>query len=221
MKKKHVALLMACMMLLGVAIGGSLAWLTDDTEPVTNTFTVSDINIGLAETTGENYKMIPGWYIGKDPKVTVYGGSEDCYVFVKIDKSDNYDDYLAQYSVDTTLWTQLVNDNGTPDDTTDDSNVDGVFYREVTDLADSKNNWTGYVLAGRTGEDVDTSAEGAFGYVTVLESVEKDDMEELTQAGASLPTLTFTAYAYQLWEDNDNKFDPYVAWTNVYAASTN
>ena len=45
MKKKTVALLLACVMALGVAVGGTLAWLTDTTQEVKNTFTDSNINI--------------------------------------------------------------------------------------------------------------------------------------------------------------------------------
>ena len=41
MKKKTVALLLACVMALGVAIGGTMAWLVDSTGEVENTFTVS------------------------------------------------------------------------------------------------------------------------------------------------------------------------------------
>ena len=42
-----------CMMICGV-VGGSMAWLIDETAPVKNTFTYGDINIDLDETTGED-----------------------------------------------------------------------------------------------------------------------------------------------------------------------
>ena len=94
MKKRTVALLTALTLTLGCAVGGTLAWLTDTTEEVKNTFTTSDIEITLNETE-EKYKMIPGWSIHKDPAVTVEAGSEACYLFVKLEKSDNFDAFMT------------------------------------------------------------------------------------------------------------------------------
>ena len=88
MKKKSLALLLAIAIVVVGVVAGTLAWLTDKTAPVTNTFTTSDIDIDLTETEAE-YKMIPGWSIDKDPTVTVKAGSEACYLFVKLVKSDN------------------------------------------------------------------------------------------------------------------------------------
>lgn len=116
MKKKSLALLVAVVLVIGCVIGGTLAWLTDSTEQVKNTFTTSDIDITLAETTGTEYKMVPGYTIAKDPKATVLTGSEECYLFVKLEKSSNFDQYMTYEMA--AGWTAL---NG----------VDGVFYREV------------------------------------------------------------------------------------------
>ena len=119
MKKKTLTLLVALVLVVGCIVGGTLAWLTDKSDPVKNTFTTSDINITLEETKGgdeREFKMIPGWTIEKDPKVTVVAGSEDCYLFVKLEKSANFDDYLTCDMADG--WTAL-------------ENVDGVFYRIV------------------------------------------------------------------------------------------
>lgn len=81
MKKKSLALLVAVVLVIGCVIGGTLAWLTDSTEQVKNTFTTSDIDITLTETTGTEYKMVPGYTIAKDPKATVLAGSEECVPF--------------------------------------------------------------------------------------------------------------------------------------------
>ena len=206
MKKKTVALLLACVMVLGVAIGGSLAWLTDTSGTVTNTFTDSDINIALEETT-ENYKMIPGWTIAKDPKVTIEAGSEACYVFVKIEKSANYDSYLEQYKVDS-AWQQLKDK--------DNNDIQGVYYQKLTTIPST--GWFDYVLAAGEGAN-------ANGYVTVRGTVTKEMMDAIDgivaeggDANAEInarPTLTFTAYASQLKKDNSNEFQPYEAWNNV------
>ena len=76
--------LLALVLVIGCVAGGTIAWLVAKTDPVVNTFTYGDINIGLTETTGPNYKIIPGKDIPKDPKVTVTAGSEDCWLFVKV-----------------------------------------------------------------------------------------------------------------------------------------
>ena len=130
---RRILLLVGLMSLVAViSIGGTIAWLTDSTEEVTNTFTTSDINITLAETTTD-YKMVPGSTISKDPKVTVKANSEACWLFVKIEESTTpkLDDYIT-YEVEED-WQQLTG-------------VDGVYYREVsattadTEFAVLKNN---------------------------------------------------------------------------------
>ena len=75
MKKKTLALVLALTLLVAGVVGGTLAWLTDQTAEVKNTFTVGDINIGLTETTAD-YKMVPGNTIAKNPTVTVKADSE-------------------------------------------------------------------------------------------------------------------------------------------------
>ena len=113
MKKKTLALILALVMVFGAAVGGTIAWLTATTTEVKNTFTVGNIDIELKETTND-YKMVPGNEIDKDPKVTVKANSEACWLFVKIDESENLDNFIS-YSVDSG-WTKLQ---------------DGVYYREV------------------------------------------------------------------------------------------
>ena len=85
MKTRNKALVLTlCAVLLVVAtVMGTLAYLTDKTEKITNSFTVGSVKVTLAETTGNEYKMVPGYTIKKDPKVTAEG-SEDCYLFVKV-----------------------------------------------------------------------------------------------------------------------------------------
>lgn len=112
---KMMFMILAVVLIVGISVGGTLAWLTDTTGPVTNTFTVGDININLKETT-TNYKMVPGNTIAKDPKVTVLKDSEACWLFVKIEESTNLDDFITYDVAD--VWTALPG-------------VAGVYYREV------------------------------------------------------------------------------------------
>lgn len=129
MKMKHVAnrrrsvssrafiALLALVLVIGCVAGGTVAWLVAKTEPVVNTFTYGNINIALAETTGTNYKVIPGTVIEKDPKVTVKGGSEACYLFVKVEASGTFVTGKVTYAIDKD-WTALPG-------------VNGVYYRLV------------------------------------------------------------------------------------------
>lgn len=116
MKKKGWLSVVALVLVLCCAVGGTLAWLTDTTDPVTNTFTVGDIDIDLTESDHLDLKMIPGRTITKDPKVTVKAGSEACWLFVKVERSANFADFLTCDMAEG--WTAL-------------DGVDGVFWREV------------------------------------------------------------------------------------------
>ena len=94
MKKKGLAMVLALVLLAVCAVSGTLAWLTAKSDTVVNTFTTSDIKVELTET-NETYKMVPGYDIHKDPKAKVLAGSEECYLFVKLDKSTNFDTFLT------------------------------------------------------------------------------------------------------------------------------
>lgn len=127
MKKKTLALVLALTLLVAGVVGGTLAWLTDRTAEVKNTFTVGDINIDLTETTTD-YKMVPGNTIAKDPTVTVKANSEACWLFVKVTESENLNNFIT-YTI-ANGWTKLQ---------------DGVYYREVPASAADQ---TFSVLAG-------------------------------------------------------------------------
>ena len=82
--------MLALVLVIGCAVGGTIAWLTAQTDPVVNTFTYGDINIELTETKPKNQqaKIIPGVDIEKDPKVTVKANSEACWLFVKVEEEN-------------------------------------------------------------------------------------------------------------------------------------
>lgn len=96
---KPTVLFLAVLLLIGCIAGGTIAWLTATSDQVVNTFTTSDISIKLEETE-KDFKMIPGYTIGKDPKATVLSGSEECWLFVKLEKSTNFDSYLTYEMAD-------------------------------------------------------------------------------------------------------------------------
>ncbi len=105
MKKKTIALLVTIFLITGAIIAGTIAWLSDKTAPVVNTFTAGDINIELDEDTEGPYKMVPGYTIKKDPVVTVKGDSEKCYLFVELDESANFGSFMTYAVADG--WTAL------------------------------------------------------------------------------------------------------------------
>lgn len=96
MNIKKILLSAVCILAVaGISVMGTLAYLTDSTEEVVNTFTMGNVDITLDEAavdangvaiqgddrvTGNKYKMIPGKSYDKDPTVTVVKGSEESYV---------------------------------------------------------------------------------------------------------------------------------------------
>ena len=184
MKKKILALTLVFALALALGIGGTVAWLTAKTDPVVNTFTVGDINITLAETTGNNYTFVPGDTLAKDPKVTVTAGSEDCYLFVKVEEANN---------TATGLTGKVI--NWSVDAGTDPASTwvpvpehDGYWYRTVPAVA-----------ANTTEENLPSFDVLKDNQVTVNEKVTKDMVTGLT---AKKPTIAVTAAAVQ--KDNVN-----------------
>ena len=174
MKKRQIAIIVAMVLLVCVSVGATIAYFTDKTDPVKNTFTIGNIDIDLGETTGDKYKMVPGTELPKDPEVTVEADSEDCWLFVKVDKENDPDKYL-DYSIDIDSgWIAGTGTgegkNGVPV---------GVYFRQVTKDDEDQ------VFSVLTGDKV-----------AVKETVTKAMMDALEESG-DLPTLTFTAYACQ------------------------
>lgn len=106
MKKKTLALLLVLVMIFGISVGGTIAYLTDK-EAVTNTFTVGNVKIKLTETKIENgvvtndriqgsatetvgnqYHLLPGLSYKKDPMVTIVEGSEESYIRMIVTVTD-------------------------------------------------------------------------------------------------------------------------------------
>ena len=218
-----VALLLAVVLLVGGVIGGTVAWLTAKTDNVQNVFTTSDISIKLDEgkvnddgltvdedtrvTTTQNFKMIPGWSIEKDPEATVNTGSEDCYLFVKVDKTIgtvtvgtttyDFDDFITYTIADG--WIQLKNG---------ETDVTGVYYKIFNSKDSSNTN------AQNTAYSILKDNK-----VTVKDTVTKEMMEAVTTGNE--PKLSFTAYATQYWQNNTTAFEPYAAWQQTPGYATN
>lgn len=148
MKKRTILLsLLAPTLAAALAIGGTVAYFTSRTAPVTNTFTVGGITIELIENAWDNatggkpagkevaQKMAPGETASKDPVVRNTGVSP-CYVRLQV--------------------------TGV---TCDGKNIDapGAFVIEGAKLDSSDDSWTyldGYfyynrILNGASGDEID------------------------------------------------------------------
>lgn len=186
---KTTVAVLSVVLVMCLTVAGTLAWLFDETTPVVNTFSPSDIGLTLQETTGDTYKMVPGVDRDKNPTVTV-SGDVDTYVFVKIVEAGSvtvvetvdgtevettytFDDFLTYAIADG--WTVLEGTFDTNDSTNGNETV--VIHRTVA--ADATNK-SFSVLAGDK--------------VTTNTGVTKQMMNAYTDNSIK---LTFTAYAIQ------------------------
>lgn len=173
--KKTLITILATVLVCCCMIGGTLAWLLDQTYTVTNTFTVGNVNIKLTEDNyadpsnpldatdaakEQSFKMIPGSTIAKKAEVTVLKGSEACYVYVKIAETDPGNAIVWAIADG---WTAL---DGVP----------GVYYRTQSDLSSA------------------SSVEATY---SVFEGNRVTVSNGLRQSDTSNPTIAITAYAIQ------------------------
>lgn len=183
MKKKTIAGIMAFVLLIGAGVGVTLAYLSDRTSDVVNTFTVGKVDIDLYEhdlkTDGtldqdkkvlgvDTYKIVPGSDQSKDPTVEVIANSEPCYVFVKITETDNSDPKYVDWAINETNWTAL----GT--------SYPGVYYKTIDSIPA-----TNVVLT--------VLADNKVTYPATLTNAQLKAVSDRDKE----PTLTFTAYAVQ------------------------
>ena len=202
--RKKLWITVACLsVILCTLVTGTIAWLTDKTNPITNTFTPSNIGITLTESKALDLQMVPGKTITKDPKVTVAANSEACYVFLKVEKSANLDQYIA--CAIASGWSQLKD--------AQNNDVPGVYYREVT-AVDAKNGVTYDVLGAGDVTINDFQYSWAANKVLVRPDVTKSMMQDLNKSDATQPTLTFTAYACQA----EGFSTPAAAWAEAQKA---
>ena len=173
LRRRSLVLLVACMVVLGSAAGGTVAWLMGESAPIENVFSPSSIAITLTETDTDDgdddpntntYDLLPGADITKDPVVTVLEGSQDAWVFVCLQKSENFDTFLTYEIADG--WQPLAG-------------AAGVYWRPVPK---GDGNQSFRVLKDNT--------------VSVLPTVTSLMLNTLTEE--TFPTLTVSACAVQM-----------------------
>ncbi len=193
MKKKALLIAVVAIALAVVtAASVTVAWLTAESNEVTNTFTYGDIQIELWETDLEGKKtsegvtfagVIPGDEVSKDPTITVKEVSEKCYVYVLITNNlvlaDKSVSPVAEYNIDAASWTKvqdigtnsvLYRYNSTVDPSTDTSN-DGVDVGVFTTVTFSK------ALSSANVRELENITEGIVikAYAHQAEHAELDD----------------------------------------------
>jgi len=121
MKKKTLLIaVMAIALAVVTAASVTVAWLTAESNQVTNTFTYGKIEIELNETSNHDSieiksdgiafsHVVPGDKINKVPVVTVKEGSEACYVYVLV---TNGLDGVATYDITTPWEVVAIGTNG-------------------------------------------------------------------------------------------------------------
>lgn len=164
----------AALMMVAVAVGGTLAWLQDNTDPVVNTFTPSTIGVELEETKQWNgtdlgtddweAKFIPGVNLTKDPTVTVTT-DVDAYVYVMVKVEGAWPTAGVSYEI-ADGWTALGDA------------YPNIYYRETSVNAEYP------VLKNNT--------------ITVADTMTEDDMSNMyTDGVAQETTMTLQAWVMQ------------------------
>ena len=125
MKKKILWLFVTVGVILAVGVGTTLALLIASSQRVENTFTVGNVEITLTETTGDEYFLSPGVTLMKDPKVTVKANSEDCWIFVKLERSAEFDEFCTFQLADG--WTPLSENGDVYYQKVEESSVNRIF----------------------------------------------------------------------------------------------
>lgn len=199
LSRKPLILAMALVITISGTLGGSLAWLTAATDILTNIFTIGNIDIDLKEEnvdgdseTENTYEMEIGGVIEKNPTVTVYKNSKDCWLYVKIVESENFSDFLY-YEMD--------------------------IVEPLAQGEDYKRGW--YRLDGEPGVyfravDENETADQFFQVIKddkvhVKTSVTKEMLDELGRTN-NYPYMKIKAFAVQRDLDISEINDPVSAW---------
>lgn len=196
----------AALLLVTMAVGGTLAWLQATTKEVTNTFKPHEVSIKLEESElkedgslnvdkkvqANTYQMIPGYTYGKDPAVTVTY-SVPVYVFVLYNNNDADGVVGVNFALDdeNSGWTKL---------TQNDYPAGKVYYKlyENADLT-------------KTTQEIPLLSP---------ETITFNSTWNTTTTGSSDVIVSFQAWAVQAAKSNTENFTPEAAWENRAQTAT-
>ena len=206
MKKtvKILAFVLCAVMLVVGSVFGTYAYLTSQTDVVTNTFTIGNVTItmdeakvdaygeadGTTRVTANEYKLIPNHTYKKDPTIHVKKGSEECYLFVKVVNGIE----AIEKAGNTTIAAQLEANGWTPV-----SGETGVYVFNMT------------IDARNAADDVDVPVFSTF---TIAGTADISDYAT-DENDASI--IQVTGFAVQA----DGFADSAAAWSAVQAAAFN
>lgn len=174
--KKTLTIALSMVLVAAIAVTGTLAFLTDDSEVLINKFKFGNTEVEIAEPTWdaalgeeEAMKVVPGETVDKDPTVTVKG-TEEVYVYAYVNNA--LADYVTIGAIDDAKWTPVVG-------------LDGLYrYNDtVTPAADG------------------TKLDPLFETVTISETVTQKMLEENNPFTNG--TITVQAYVHQAKEIGD------------------
>ena len=193
--KKIVTAGLALVMVAGISVAGTLAYLTSS-DSVQNTFTVGKVDITLDEapvgTDGKEvegdrvkantYKLMPGHDYDKDPTVHFQAGSEASYLFVKVD--NGIADAESTEEGYKSIANQITDNSWIPL-----TGEEGVYYQKVAantgDAAIDYLVFEGFTVSG----DLTNDGLAAFNNKTVTVTayaIQADGFDEAADAWAEL-----------------------------------
>ena len=198
MKKKIISLCLVIALVATAIAGATLAYFTDYTDDVVNTFTFGNIDIKLDEAkVGDDgqapnhddrvikneYKDIyPGLTVDKDPTVTVKAGSESCYVrmFVTVDQkmleeAFTGDAFASYWLDDIFLLEKLVLD----EDGKSTWNRDVWKIQDNVEIKDGKATYEFWYKEAVEEDDEDTVLDDLFQKITFPTALTNDQVAKL------------------------------------------
>ncbi len=107
MKKKALLFVLAAAILVVASVGGTLAWLKDS-QSVTNTFTVGNLDITLTEpdwVPGAEHVIAPNVTFAKDPTVTLVAGKADTDIYMTVTLAPSIKTLVADHKITFTMGT--------------------------------------------------------------------------------------------------------------------
>ena len=173
--KKTLTIALSMVLVAAIAVTGTLAFLTDESDPLVNRFTFGNTEVEIAEpkwdaALAENgvdgaMKVVPGQTVDKDPTITVKG-SEEVYVYAYVNNA--LADYVTIGAISAN-WTPVVG-------------LDGLYRYNttVTPAADG------------------TTLEPLFETVTISDGINQEMLEENNPFTNG--TITVQAYVHQAAE---------------------
>ena len=197
-KKQLLRTLMACGLVVSVAAGGTVAYLTD-AETATNTFTVGKVKIDLEEPgypgndSNEVKNIIPNQEIVKDPQIE-NTGNNDALVFLRVEVPQ---EEFTELDADNNVGEKKLQDLFKLKNVSDQWEL---LRTETSTDADSKTKTT-YVYAYKKALAKGSTTDKLFQKVQMKNSIEKD-------LSGNVEDIVITACAIQATDIPDMNLTP-------------